>query len=242
MAHLTVVCSHRLDFGSETELWIKVKELLFDNAYLSKVVDDDKSWFTGMEVLDLIHHQFFFTTNSLGHQPTTSQYFQPLALQTLVLAATAIHCVLSECASQKKATVMFSQDEYRGTFGPSPVINFTLEAIALSITHQRATSYPPCSAPQSASAFLIPHWCSSILVGTPQPRLKLFYFILESIPPLSALLILSIWIGAPLSHSALYPPISVPFSMGWELLNSHRRFYNAFRTPYPPLFRASLLG
>jgi len=61
-----------LDVGSETELRIKVKELLFDDAYLSKVVDDKKSWFTRMEVLDLIYHQFFFTANSLERQPTTS--------------------------------------------------------------------------------------------------------------------------------------------------------------------------
>jgi len=49
-----------------------------------------------MEVLDLIHHQLSFTAHSLGHQPTTSQYFQPLALHTLALAAAAIHCALSE--------------------------------------------------------------------------------------------------------------------------------------------------
>jgi len=34
-----------LDVSSETELCIKVKELLFDEAYLSKAVDDEKSWF-----------------------------------------------------------------------------------------------------------------------------------------------------------------------------------------------------
>jgi len=55
-----------LDVGSETELWIKVKEFLFDDAYLSKVIDDKKSWFTRMEVLDFIYNQFFFTANSLG--------------------------------------------------------------------------------------------------------------------------------------------------------------------------------
>ena len=146
-ARRTVVRSYRLDVGSETELRIKVKELLFDDAYLSKVVDDKKSWFTRMEVLDLIYHQFFFTANSLGRQPTTSQYFQPLAPQTLALAAAAIHCALSEYTSGKKATVMFSQDEYRGTFGPSPVINFTLEATTQSITHQRPHhTPPPCGA------------------------------------------------------------------------------------------------
>jgi len=127
-ARPTVVRSYGLDVGSETELRIMVKELLFDDAYLSKVIDDKKSWFTRMEVHDLIYHQFFFTANSLGRQPTASQYFQPLAPQTLVLAAAAIHCALSEFASGKKATVMFSQDEYRGTFGPSPVINLPLEA------------------------------------------------------------------------------------------------------------------
>jgi len=120
----TAVCSYQLDLRSETELRIHVKEILFDKAYLSKVVDDKKSWFTRMEVLDLIYHQFFFTANSLGRQPTTSQYFQPLAPQPLVLIAAAIHCALSEYASGKKATVMFSQDEYQGTFCPSPMIKF----------------------------------------------------------------------------------------------------------------------
>jgi len=134
-----------LDVGSGTEIWIKVKELLFDDTYLSKVVDDKKSWFMQMEVLDLIFHQFFFTANSWGRQPTTSQYFEPFAPQTLALAAAAIHCALPEFISGKKATIRSLQDEYRGTFGPSPVINFTLEATTQSLTHQQPhhTPAPP---------------------------------------------------------------------------------------------------
>jgi len=100
-ARRTVVRSCQFDIGAETELRIKVKDLLFDDAYLSRIVNDKKSWFTQMEVLDLIYHQIFITTNSLGRQPTTSQYFQPLAAQTLALAATAIHYALSEYASGK---------------------------------------------------------------------------------------------------------------------------------------------
>jgi hypothetical protein len=131
---------------SETELRIQVKELQSENAYLSKVIEDKKIWFTRMEVLDLIYHQFFFTVNSLGHQPITYQYFQPLTPQTIVLAAAAIHCVLSKYASGKKATVMFSQDEYQGTFCASPVINFTPEATA-HINHTLlARLIPLCSA------------------------------------------------------------------------------------------------
>jgi len=84
-----------------------------------------------MEVLDLIYYQFFFTANSLGWQPTTSQFFQPLTPQTLALVAAAIHCALSEYATRTKVTVMFSQDEYRGKFCPSTVIDcITAEAIA----------------------------------------------------------------------------------------------------------------
>jgi hypothetical protein len=115
-AHQTVVWNYQLDLRLEAELQFKVNHLLFDDAYLSKGVEDKKSWFASMEVLDLIYHQFFFTANSLGHQPTTSQYFQPLTPQTLLLVATAIHCALSAYATGKKATVMFSQDEYRCTF------------------------------------------------------------------------------------------------------------------------------
>jgi len=69
-----------------------------------------------MEVLYLIHHQFFFTANSLGRQPTTSQFFQYLAPQTLVLVAASIYCALSEYATGKKPTVMLSHNEYGGTF------------------------------------------------------------------------------------------------------------------------------
>jgi len=101
-----------LDLGSETELRIQIKELLSDDAYLAKVIDDKKPWFTRMEVLDLIYHRFFFTANSLGQQPTTSQFFQPLTPQILALVAAAIHCALSEYATGKKVTVMISQDEY----------------------------------------------------------------------------------------------------------------------------------
>jgi len=93
-ARRTVVNTYRLDVGSVTELRVKVKELLYDDTYLSQVVDDRKSWVPQMEVLDLIYHQLFFTANSLGRQPTTLQYFQPLASQTLALAAAAIHCAL----------------------------------------------------------------------------------------------------------------------------------------------------
>jgi len=50
-----------------------VKELLFDETYLSKVVDYIQSWFNRMEVLDLIYHPFFFTAHSLEHQPMTFQ-------------------------------------------------------------------------------------------------------------------------------------------------------------------------
>jgi len=101
-----------LDLPSETELQNQVKELLFDDAYLLKVINDEKSWFTQMEVLDLIYHQFFCTTNSLGRQPSTSQFFQPLTPQTLALVAAAIHCALSEYATGRKVTVMFSQHKY----------------------------------------------------------------------------------------------------------------------------------
>jgi len=206
-----------------------VKELLFDDAYLSRVIDDMKLWFTRMEVLDLIYRQFFSNANSFGRQPTTSWYFQSLAPRTLALPAAAIHCVLSEYASGTKATGMFSQDAYRGTFGPSPVTEFSLEAIALSVTHQSAALYPPCGAHQSSSALHSLDWSSSISFRS-------------QFLPFRRSLILSFWIGIPLSHSTLHPPLPLLRSRAWELLNSHRRPYDAFRTPYPPLFSTPPLG
>jgi hypothetical protein len=54
-ARRTIVCGYQLDLGSETELLIQVRELLFDDAYLLKVSNDKISWYTRMEVVDLIH-------------------------------------------------------------------------------------------------------------------------------------------------------------------------------------------
>jgi hypothetical protein len=164
-----------LDFESETELRIQVKELLFDDAYLSKVIDDNKSWFTRMEVLDLIYHQLFFTANRLGRQPTTSQFFQPLAPKTLALVAATIHCALLEYATGKKVTVMFSQDEFRGKFCPSPVMDcITAEASAL-INYTWWSCFIPrpwfssalIGAPQSPSALLCLDWRFDILFSAP---------------------------------------------------------------------------
>jgi len=42
-AHRTVFWSKHLDVHSQTELRIQVKDLLFDDAYLSKVIEDKKS-------------------------------------------------------------------------------------------------------------------------------------------------------------------------------------------------------
>jgi len=93
---------------------------------------------------------------------------------------------------------MFPQDEYRRTFGPSPVINSTLEATTQSITHQQPLCTPP-------AAQLRWNRRSAFLVGAPQPLLNLFYFILLSIPPFSAL-------HYPIPHSI--PPFQC--SSAWD--------------------------
>ena len=140
----TIVRSCQLNLRSDTEFRIQVKKLLFDDVYHSKVIDDKKSWLTWIEVLDSIYYQFFFTANCLGRQPTTSQFFQPLTPQTLTLVATAIHCVLSQYATGKKVTGMFSQDEYQGKLCPSTVMDcITAEVTALINYTWGANSYPP---------------------------------------------------------------------------------------------------
>jgi len=175
-ARRTIVWRYWLDLGSETELRIQVKELLFDDAYLSKVIDDKKSWFTWMELLDVIYHQFFFSANNLGRQPTTSQFFQPLTPPMLALVAAAIHCLLLEYATGKKVTVMFSQDEYRGKFCPSMLMDcLAAEATPLINYTWWAASYP------RHMDLLRYNRRSSIPISAPQSGLKLQYFIQRSI-------------------------------------------------------------
>jgi hypothetical protein len=152
-------------------------ELLFVDASLSKFIDDKKSWLTWMEVHDLIYHEFSFRANTLGRPPTTSLIFHPLTPQTLVLVAAAIHCMLSECATEKKGTVLFSEDEYQGKFCPSTVMDcITAEATALINFTWWAATYPPpptcfssviiCTA-QSPTALLSLDWRFNILFGAP---------------------------------------------------------------------------
>jgi len=93
-----------------------------------------------MEVLELIYHQFFFTTTSLGCQDTKFQFFQLLASQALVLVCAAIHCVMAEYASGKMATIILAQDEYYGTFCLFSVTNFTQEA-TVPINHTLVGSF-----------------------------------------------------------------------------------------------------
>jgi hypothetical protein len=84
----TIAHTYKSNLSSEIGEQIQHYELLVDIASLLKVVDKKITWFTRLDVLILIYHYFFFTTNSLAHQPTTSQYLQPLALQCLVVLAT----------------------------------------------------------------------------------------------------------------------------------------------------------
>ena len=121
-----------------------------------------------MEVLDLLYHSFLFTANSLKCQPTTSQYFWHLTLQMLVLAATPISSSLSEYASWTKATVMFTQHEYPGTFSTSPVVKFYS---ASHCTHQSHNHGPLHSPPTLPAVQLRWSRCPSIPSGAPQPWL-----------------------------------------------------------------------
>ena len=130
-----------------------------------------------MEVLDLIYRPFVFTANSLGRQRTTSQFFQLLTPQTLVLVAAAIHCALSEYATGKKVTVMCSQDGYRGKFCPSTVMDcITAKATALINYTWCAASYTP-----PPIVLFCHNRCFSILAHALQSGLALWYLIQHSI-------------------------------------------------------------
>jgi len=204
---------------------------LFVGTCLIMIIDNKISWFTRREVLDIIYHLFFYTTNSLEGMPTTFQYFQPLTLLTLALAMAAIHCMLFEYASAKMATVMFSADEYQGKLYPITVINFTLQDTA-HIIHTISGShhslplvqipwnvhpsnpclcfYSWCCTVQFPSTLKsYPAWCSSSAISTPT-----IYSAHHTLPPAQVL-------GA---------------SPLWQtLLNSCRHSDNLLHTLFSPL-------
>ena len=221
-AYWTAVCNCLLDLGSETELRIEVKEHLFDDGYVSKVMDDKTSWFTQIEVQDPICHRLFFTANCLGRQLTTSQFFQPLAPLTLALVATTIQVALSKHTNGKKVMPTFSQEEYRRKFCSSIVIDcITAEATALINQTLVGSFIPPP-----------PHTlCSSALLGTPQSpsalhRLVSHFNMSFGAPcPLlcqhsSSKIVTSQsspqpWLEVPLFHSRLFTPCPLQCCSAW---------------------------
>jgi len=219
-----MIGSYWLVVGSETELQIQVREILFDHAYLSKVIDDKKSWFTQMEVLDSFYHQYFFTANSLGWQPTTSQFVQPLSLQMLALVAASIHCALSEYATGKKVMVMFSQNEYWGEFCPSMVIRLYY-CRSHCTTHQfhmvGCFIHPPS-----------PEWYSSARIRGHQLSLALLSldwgFDISFSAPQSHL---RPRLGAPLFHSRLFASLPFWWCTAWMTAPLDRRSSMTFRAP-----------
>ena len=144
-------------------------------------------------MLDLLYNQFVFTANTLGRHATTSQFFQPLTLQTSALVAAAIYCVFSKYATRNEITVMLSQDEYPGKFCPSTVIDcVTAEAIVLIKFKLHMVGLFHIL----PLVLLCYNWCSSISVGPPQPT--------SALP--SHLQVSTILIGPPQSLSELLNP------------------------------------
>ena len=206
MTRQTIVHSSWLNW-IDSELHILVKELLFDFSFLSQVVEDNESRFARMDIHDLICYQLFFSANGLGHQPTTLQFFQLVAPQTLPLAATTRNCVLSEYSIWKMASDKCSQDEYWGKCYSTPVLNFTLEG-----THHII--------PALGGQFVLSDKYSSPRIGTPyitihspQPSTALFHFFLNSTSLGILLLVWALLNPCWYSYNAFYasyPTILVP--------------------------------
>jgi len=125
------VSSYLLDSVSGTAYTIQLKKLQLVNIDLLNIMDDNKLWFTHIDVLDVIYHQFFFTANILEWQSTTSQFFQPLAPQTVACVAVAIHSMLSQYATGKQDMVRISHDMNQVQFSHSTVIDFTAAEVTV---------------------------------------------------------------------------------------------------------------
>ena len=178
-AHRTVFSSDKLDLRSDTVPRIQVKELLLDDAYLTKVVEEKKSWFTRMEVLDLIYHQYLFTANSLGCQPTASQYLQRLTPQTIALATAATDfCAVWICGWKEGHSNVFSRWILRYVLPiPSDQCYSGSHCTHQSHIHGPLDSTLQCNsarigAPQFPPELLAIDWQSSILFHTRFPLVR----------------------------------------------------------------------
>lgn len=80
---------------------------MLDDAYLSTVIEVKFPWFSQMKAQELIYYQSFFTADSLGCNPTLSQFIQPLNPKTLEVPTIAILLALCGEAPGEKETLRF---------------------------------------------------------------------------------------------------------------------------------------
>jgi hypothetical protein len=180
----------------------------------------------------------------------TSQYFQPLALQTSALVAIAVPSVVFVYTTGKKATDKVSHDEYCGKLCPSSVMNVTPEATAL-INYIVVVWFKPPLPPIPPSQHVVQlrcDWYSLIPIGATQHIFTLSYILQQSIPSLSVLLLsdspslhASVLIKLCLSGRTIYTTISALLILGWELLISHCYTNIGFKAAYTPSTFSALL-
>jgi len=140
-------------------------------------MDDKKSWFTQMEVINLICHQFVITAHDLWCLPTTFQFIQPLAQSTLLPLALAIYWVWSECATGRMVEYIFFHDDYQDQCYPSLIIDFTGDCHWFLQIYICASLYAPF--------LVLPSWNrhSWISVAASEHREVDIYSLLPSGPP-----------------------------------------------------------
>ena len=121
---------YHLPTGDVEECRRRVREMLLEDSFLYSVVEGTgvprKAWFVRDELTKLLWSYLFNGERSLGFNPYTESYFNPLRWPTILLACTAMRCALMDYQDTGRRAAAVSDFSHVGFHGWQPSVSWIL--------------------------------------------------------------------------------------------------------------------
>ena len=118
---------YHLPTGDVEECRRRVREMLLEDSFLYSVVEGAgvprKAWFVRDELTKLLRSYLFNGERSLGFNPYTESYFNPLRWPTILLACTAMRCALMDYQDTGRQDAAVSDFSHVGFHGWQPSVS-----------------------------------------------------------------------------------------------------------------------
>jgi hypothetical protein len=121
---------YHLPTGDVEECRRRVREMLLEDSFLYSVVEGTgvprKAWFVRDELTKLLRSYLFNGERSLGFNPYTESYFNPLRWPTILLGCTAMRCALMDYQDTGRRAAAVSDFSHVGFHGWQPSVSWIL--------------------------------------------------------------------------------------------------------------------